>query len=103
MGDRICDLSQAEGYCTIPGCERGGCPEEAVCVHHNAHSTRLRRAYCMQGCNASDDCRDGYVCRLPDAVACTMSTEPVLPPGQTCHRIVDSKPLQYRGWCVQGR
>jgi hypothetical protein len=31
-GDRQCDSSSKEGYCTIQGCDFGTCPEEAVCV-----------------------------------------------------------------------
>jgi hypothetical protein len=31
-GDRQCDSSSKEGYCTIQGCDVGTCPEEAVCV-----------------------------------------------------------------------
>jgi len=31
-GDRICDLSQEDGYCTVVGCNYDTCPEEAVCV-----------------------------------------------------------------------
>ncbi len=28
----ICDLASLDGYCTIPGCDYGTCPDEAVCV-----------------------------------------------------------------------
>ncbi|MCB9556976.1 MAG: hypothetical protein H6707_12790 [Deltaproteobacteria bacterium] len=31
-GDRICDTTQPDGYCTIEGCGDQTCPEEAVCV-----------------------------------------------------------------------
>jgi hypothetical protein len=31
-GSRICDRSSPGGYCTIEGCNGGGCPEEAVCI-----------------------------------------------------------------------
>jgi hypothetical protein len=31
-GDRICDLSQLDGYCTVLGCDYDTCPSEAVCV-----------------------------------------------------------------------
>jgi hypothetical protein len=31
-GDRTCDVSSFEGYCTIPGCDVNTCPDEAVCV-----------------------------------------------------------------------
>ncbi len=31
-GDRQCDSSSKEGYCTVQGCDFSTCPEEAVCV-----------------------------------------------------------------------
>jgi hypothetical protein len=31
-GDRICDVSQPGGYCTIDGCNDQSCPSEAVCM-----------------------------------------------------------------------
>ncbi len=32
QGERICDGSSPDGYCTIAGCDFGTCPDEAVCV-----------------------------------------------------------------------
>lgn len=31
-GDRQCDQSSKEGYCTIQGCDFNTCPEEAACI-----------------------------------------------------------------------
>jgi len=31
-GDRQCDVSSREGYCTIQGCDYSTCPEEAACI-----------------------------------------------------------------------
>jgi hypothetical protein len=31
-GQRICDSSQREGYCTIQGCDYDTCPSEAACI-----------------------------------------------------------------------
>jgi hypothetical protein len=31
-GQRQCDTSQKEGYCTIQGCDFDTCPEEAACI-----------------------------------------------------------------------
>ncbi len=31
-GDRQCDISSKQGYCTISGCDFDTCPEEATCV-----------------------------------------------------------------------
>lgn len=31
-GDRTCDTSSLDGYCTIQGCDYDSCPDEATCV-----------------------------------------------------------------------
>jgi hypothetical protein len=31
-GQRLCDTSQKEGYCTIMGCDFDTCPTEAACI-----------------------------------------------------------------------
>lgn len=31
-GDRFCDTSAVNGYCTIDGCDVNTCPDEAVCI-----------------------------------------------------------------------
>ena len=31
-GNLICDQASLDGYCTIPGCDYGTCPDEAVCI-----------------------------------------------------------------------
>ncbi|MBK6514564.1 MAG: hypothetical protein IPG04_10705 [Polyangiaceae bacterium] len=80
QGDRLCDSSQPDGYCTIFGCEPDACPENSVCVGFGqeidpacseaAEGTdprwpRFERTFCMLACETDDDCRDGYVCALP--------------------------------------
>jgi hypothetical protein len=59
-GDRICDLSQPGGYCTIPDCEPDSCPSEGVCVRFwdGPHT----RAWCMKECDSNGDCRNKYYC-----------------------------------------
>jgi len=59
-GDRICDTTQPGGYCTVPDCQPGSCPDNAVCVRFwsGAHS----RNYCIKDCNGDGDCRGGYYC-----------------------------------------
>ena len=32
LGDRFCDTSSVNGYCTIDGCDDRSCPGEAVCI-----------------------------------------------------------------------
>lgn len=106
-GDRQCDISQKEGYCTIMGCDYNTCPSEAACIRFftgqfenkscetspdqcsldelcdlNLHcvprSSEVR--YCMKTCSSDGDCRDGYECRDLSKMK-AHGGEPVLSPG----------------------
>jgi len=79
QGERLCDTTQKDGYCTIFNCEPDTCPEdEAVCVAFDfrldqacqgANDTdwaRFGRTFCMAVCEDDGDCRDGYECANPD-------------------------------------
>ena len=73
LGDRLCDTTQPEGYCTIFSCEPDTCPE-AVCVGFDSQldpacgasqgiqAARFERTFCMKGCDDDSDCRDNYQC-----------------------------------------
>jgi len=76
-GDRLCDITAPNGYCTIFNCEPGTCPEgEALCVEFGAQRgpaaaaacqnkqspSPYGRAFCMQTCDDNSDCRSGYTC-----------------------------------------
>lgn len=74
-GDRLCDITQPGGYCTVYNCEPATCPEdESLCVEFGAQRSPLaacidkqspspyRRAFCMATCKRDSDCRSGYVC-----------------------------------------
>jgi hypothetical protein len=83
LGDRLCDTTQPQGYCTIFNCEPDTCPE-AVCVGFDSQidpacgdtqasqASRFERTFCMKGCNDDSDCRDGYQCRDPKALSATV-------------------------------
>ena len=105
-GDRLCDVSQKEGYCTIQGCDFSTCPEEAACIRFFTGSFENRKCesindcsldelcslkgecvprnsevrYCMRTCGSDDDCRDGYECRDKTKMI-EHGGEPVLEPG----------------------
>lgn len=100
-GDRQCDLSSSDGYCTVQNCDPSTCPTEAVCVAFNAHAPRLTRRFCMYGCTQDSDCRTGYRCQTPsDRAMCGPTAPELLPQGVSCNFIVDPTPL-HPGWCVQ--
>ncbi|MFO0630533.1 MAG: hypothetical protein U0325_33585 [Polyangiales bacterium] len=99
QGDRVCDLTQRDGYCTIDACDPGTCPDNAVCVAFNANARRLTRRFCMAPCDRDSDCRDGYRCVIPTPAQATCATTApeILPPGQTCNVRLEASPRP--GWC----
>jgi len=90
--ERLCDISQPGGYCTIEGCDERTCPEDSVCVrffprlgltdscmtNENCEVTELclsdgkgggvcaprmsERRFCVHSCGDNSDCRGGYDC-----------------------------------------
>jgi hypothetical protein len=77
-GDRLCDTSQPNGYCTIFNCQPNRCPSGSGCVETNAsifgcdyddrHApSRLSRQLCLKTCQQNSDCRldEGYACIVP--------------------------------------
>lgn len=99
QGDRVCDLTQRDGYCTIDACDPGTCPDNAVCVAFNANSQRLTRRFCMAPCNNDGDCRDGYRCFVPTAsqAMCAQTAPEILPPGERCNVRLEGN--ERPGWC----
>lgn len=77
-GDRLCDTSQPDGYCTQFNCRANSCPDEAACVRFNAAvpgcgyddragagGSRVARSFCVGMCATNEDCRSGYICADP--------------------------------------
>lgn len=64
-GDRICDLAQSGGYCTVKNCGPDACPDDALCVQFGTEP-RFERRYCMAKCESDGECRSGgYQCVEP--------------------------------------
>lgn len=63
-GDRVCDITQPGGYCTVFDCSPDTCPDDAVCVRFEPDTPRLSRNVCMRRCSSGGDCRQdkGYTC-----------------------------------------
>jgi hypothetical protein len=74
-GDRLCDTSQPDGYCTLFNCFGESCPNDSVCVqfagtvpgctYDDRRPSRVGRSMCLAPCDDDSDCRVGYVCRAP--------------------------------------
>lgn len=61
-GDRICDVAQPGGYCTVQFCDPDTCPDDALCVSFRYEPPRTAESWCMKSCRRSGDCRSGYEC-----------------------------------------
>ena len=73
-GERLCDETHPDGYCTVFNCEPDSCPDEAVCVAFGVDESavpecadrtglsRFARSFCLKSCDARSDCRSGYDC-----------------------------------------
>lgn len=61
-GDRICDIAQPGGYCTVANCEEGTCPDDSLCVEFRFARERLASSWCMAPCEDDGECRPGYLC-----------------------------------------
>ena len=73
-GDRLCDITQPGGYCTIFNCEPGTCPDNSVCINFGTRlspandcslsnsNSPYQRSFCMAPCSSPGDCRGGYDC-----------------------------------------
>ena len=73
-GDRLCDITEPGGYCTIFNCEPDGCPDDSVCINFGTRlspvndcspsnsNSPYQRSFCMARCSSPGDCRGGYDC-----------------------------------------
>jgi hypothetical protein len=100
--ERLCDIAQPGGYCTIEGCDERTCPEDSACVRFfpriglsklcsagcapdelclqegpDGHCVprASERRFCVASCSDNSDCRGGYECRQ----AGTAGTLPLAP------------------------
>lgn len=64
-GDRLCDTSLPDGYCTIFNCDPDQCPGDSACVEFHPGQPRFSRRFCLATCGSPGDCRPGYVCIAP--------------------------------------
>jgi hypothetical protein len=81
-GDRLCDITEPGGYCTVFNCEPDGCPDEAACINFGTAlsvgniagctvsqgDSPYQRAFCLASCESDSDCRGGYRCIEPETV-----------------------------------
>jgi hypothetical protein len=82
-GDRLCDITEPGGYCTVFNCEPDSCPDDAACVNFGINlspapgctvtqgESPYQRSFCLATCETDSDCRAGYACLAPGAIGGT--------------------------------
>ncbi|HEX3775299.1 MAG TPA: hypothetical protein VHV51_12595 [Polyangiaceae bacterium] len=92
QGDRICDITEPGGYCTVFGCEPDDCPDNALCVNFGTtlsvgdpgsatspgtvlsgctvsqNNSPYQRSFCLASCESDSDCRADYKCIEPETI-----------------------------------
>jgi hypothetical protein len=67
-GQRICDGSQPDGYCTVIGCDYNTCPDEAVCVRFFVGDFTNKPCDAatedLPNSDATDDCNPEELCTV---------------------------------------
>lgn len=66
QGDRLCDTTSPDGYCTVVGCDFGTCPEEAVCVRFFGVANSDRPCDPQTEDLSTDDCTPDELCSLSE-------------------------------------
>lgn len=97
QGERLCDPTQPDGYCTVFNCEPDSCPDNAACVSFNEQVDpacgtandgewpRFERTFCMAPCGSETDCRDGYACvAATDDAAGRKAVDQLVPRDKVC-------------------
>jgi hypothetical protein len=104
QGDRLCDASQLEGYCTIFNCEPDKCPDETICIgfgeqldpkcsNFDPRWPRFERSFCMKPCDDNSDCRDGYECQTPvERRSVQIDLDPALLGKKACYPATSAPP-----------
>ncbi|HEV8548501.1 MAG TPA: hypothetical protein VGQ57_05715 [Polyangiaceae bacterium] len=114
VADRLCDISQPDGYCTIYNCEpkdsNGAtkCPDEAACIVFAAErsavtgcanrlgDTPYSRTFCMRTCENQTDCRNGYICIDVGAPGNQWAAVDADGPAKVCTQPFSASPLPVR-------
>ena len=65
-GDRACDSSQFQGYCTIQGCDYNTCPEEAACIRFFMGQFENKPCNHLTERITTNDCSLDELCDLED-------------------------------------
>ena len=109
-GDRLCDITQPGGYCTVFNCEPGTCPADSVCINFGTSLSSVKsctpsqgnspyqRSFCMATCASDGDCRGGYSCldlsgKLDSTGKPTNTLGAVLAEGSGSGKVCGVKPL----------
>lgn len=108
-GERVCDLAQPGGYCTILGCDPDTCPGSSLCVEWRFMPSRTAETWCMKACNGDNNCRRDYRCAMADQISqadgldggVPNANDAAVPEEDRVARVIDlATDRQTRGFCV---
>lgn len=98
LGDRFCDLSSPEGYCTVEGCDSLSCPSGSVCVAF--FSLQRGTPVCSPGRDPRPDCTGGSDCCKPGTPGCCRLGERCLCDDAGCAKSFCASETSEHRWCM---
>jgi hypothetical protein len=102
-GERVCDIAQPKGYCTVRGCDPDTCPDGALCVEFRYDPQRTAETWCMKKCGGDGACRQGagYRCVRPtDEGRIEEMMDPMGSNEDSTARIIDLERGEGKGFCA---
>lgn len=66
QGDRLCDTTSPDGYCTIVGCDYDTCPSDSVCIRFFGVANTGRPCDPQTEDIETDDCSPDELCSLSE-------------------------------------
>jgi hypothetical protein len=98
-GDRFCDVSSTNGYCSIDGCDVDTCPTEAVCI-------RFLTPLLDKECNSDQIPVGPDGGKQPDGTKCTPDQrcvcDQIVQPSGHCTAWFCAPETSERRWCMRG-
>lgn len=100
LGDRFCDLSSPNGYCTVEGCDGKSCPDGAACISFFSLQRGGPSSLCTPGLVPRSGCSGPGCCKPGDPQCCRIG-ERCLCDDKDCKKAYCASETTERRWCMQ--